>query len=74
MSTPDGSPSRPVTAGQAGQLSDAAVQAAAGEATVIGTNQDVSTLGAGDAASGQAAQRGGAAMQPAASQQFTRED
>ena len=58
----------------AAQAAITAVQAAAGEATLIGTNQDQSLLGVGDAASGLATQTSGIAIQPAGSPQFTRED
>jgi len=75
MSSPTGQPSQPVTARRLGfEAGDAAVQAAAGEATVVNTNQDVSTIGAGDAASGLATQKGNIAMQPAGSPQFTKDD
>lgn len=76
MSTPYGQPSVPVSARQVGSepFGDAAVQAAAGEAELIGTNQDKSVSGSADAASGQATVRGGIANQPAAAPVFTRQD
>jgi hypothetical protein len=53
---------------------DAARQAAAGEARVIGVNQDRATsAGVADAASGQATQRAGIAMPPGDGPQFTRD-
>ncbi|MGB9302883.1 MAG: hypothetical protein WCB92_04135 [Mycobacterium sp.] len=64
MTTSDGSPSQRVTATPNAFGADAAVQAAAGEATVIGTNQDLSRTGAADAASGQAVLRGNIANAP----------
>ena len=71
--TPDGSV--PVTATQLGfEAGDAATQAAAGEARVIGANQDVSQSGAGDAARSQATLWGGIANRPAATPVFTRDD
>lgn len=53
---------------------DVAVQAAAGEATVSGVDQDASQSGAGDAAAGLITQKSNIAMQPAPSAQFTRDD
>jgi len=71
--TPDGTV--PVSARQLEfPAGDAAVQAAAGEATVIGTNQDLSTIGAADAASGLATQKSNIAMTPATTPQFTRDE
>lgn len=70
--TPDGSV--PTSAVTVPLGRDVGVQAAAGESVVLGTDQDISPLGAGDAASGQATQRGGIAMTPAATPQFTRGD
>jgi hypothetical protein len=52
---------------------DAAVQAAAGEGKLIGTNGDVSRSGAADAASSLAAQQGTTSMPPGPSP-FTSED
>lgn len=83
--TPDGSV--PVTARQLGfEAGDAARQCGelgrtpdqpytiVSEARVINVNQDVSTLGAADAASGLSTQRAGISMTPAPSPQFTRGD
>ncbi len=69
--SPDGSV--PVTAVRVPLGRDVRVQAAAGEATVIGADGDRSQLGAGDAGSGLSSQRSGQAMTPAADTVFTRE-
>ncbi len=77
MSSPTGLPSEPVRARRLGfEAGDAAVHAAGHhvESQIINVNQDVSTLGAGDAVSSQATQRSGIANQPAAAPPFTRED
>jgi hypothetical protein len=68
MTTPNGNPSEPIAPSRKGiGAADAATQAAAGEATLIGVNQDVSTSGAADAASSLATQRSNIANQPATS-------
>lgn len=62
MTTPDGRPSEAEPLQYKGfQPGDAAVQAGAGEDTVRGSNQDVSTTAEPDAASGQATQKGNVA-------------
>lgn len=74
MTTPDGNPSTPVTAvPKVFGAVDVATQAAAGEATVIGTDQDRSVSGRPDAASGMSSLTGGVAMAPGDTPPFRRD-
>jgi hypothetical protein len=62
VTTPDGRPSEAKPLQYEGfDPGDAAVQAGAGEATVRGSNQDVSTSAHADVASGLSTQRGNVA-------------
>ena len=75
MTTPDGTPSEPIapTRKDSG-AGDAAALAAAGEARVIGTDQDVAGSGAADVRQALSAMKGGLSNKQDDSFSFIRED